>query len=201
MKRIALIATGFTLALSGAAHAVTIDFEGDAVGAQSNGFMSLDNMDVAFSDTSGADLVVADFGTQSRGQGLAVSDNDGSRLQMDFTADVKGLSLIFGGDDASVAGPNLIAVLQGFYNGSFAGETRILANGNSDSDQTITLGSTRIDQAFFWYADISGAPANLTEVVDNVIYEVAPVPVPAGLPLILSGLGGLYVLRRRKRSS
>lgn len=37
--------------------------------------------------------------------------------------------------------------------------------------------------------------------IDDISVNIAPVPVPAGLPLLLAGLGGLALLRRRGRAS
>jgi hypothetical protein len=201
MKRFGPIAAAFAVVLSGAAHAATIDFESDTTGMQSNGFMSVDSTNVSFSDTNGAGLVIADFGSQSRCLALAVMDDDNSMLQMDFDVAVQNLTLVFGNDDPTYSGPNLFAFMRGFYKGSFVGQSLVVANQNDLADQAITLGGTRIDQAFFWYADdFLGTPSNLIEIVDNVRYELAPIPLPAGMPLMLAGLGGLALMRRRKKS-
>jgi len=39
-----------------------------------------------------------------------------------------------------------------------------------------------------------------TIAMDNLAYTVAPVPVPAALPLLLAGIGGLGFMARRRRS-
>lgn len=36
--------------------------------------------------------------------------------------------------------------------------------------------------------------------LDNIELSVAPVPLPAGLPLLAAGLGGLFALQRRKQA-
>lgn len=199
MKYIGQTTAALAVALSGAAHATTIDFESDAVGPVNNGFVSVDSDIASFSDTSGADLQLADFGVQSDGRGLAVFDDDDSQLQIDFTRGVRDLKLTFGNDDPSATTEPLLAVFRGFFNGQFVAQSTVVANRDDVANQTITLGETKVDQAIFWYANLDGSVADLAEIVDNIEFTV--VPLPAGMPLILTGLGGMYVLRRRGKES
>lgn len=48
-----------------------------------------------------------------------------------------------------------------------------------------------VEDAFFAYEGLS------SDGVGDVSYSVAPVPLPAALPMLLAGLGGLFLLRRR----
>ena len=75
------------------------------------------------------------------------------------------------------------------------------------------------EELFFALPDLSlpvGTAPNLTWTLDfsnkdpqnavsNVViydnYDFGVVPLPAGMPLLLAGLGGLFVLKRRKRAS
>ncbi|MEO1238431.1 MAG: spondin domain-containing protein [Pseudomonadota bacterium] len=45
---------------------------------------------------------------------------------------------------------------------------------------------------------IGSVPGNLT-LLGTIDVDLAPIPLPAGMPLLLAGLGGLAVLKRRKR--
>lgn len=49
----------------------------------------------------------------------------------------------------------------------------------------------------FFDGDSLGASITISSVVDT---SPAPIPLPAGLPLILTGLGGLLVLRRKSQA-
>ena len=42
---------------------------------------------------------------------------------------------------------------------------------------------------------------NAVAISDTVSIDLAPIPLPAGLPLLLAGLGGLGLLARRQRSA
>ena len=43
--------------------------------------------------------------------------------------------------------------------------------------------------------------ADLIEIVDNIAFETSAVPLPAGLPLMLLGLGDLCVVQRRRKAA
>ncbi|WP_425039573.1 VPLPA-CTERM sorting domain-containing protein [Primorskyibacter sp. S187A] len=75
--------------------------------------------------------------------------------------------------------------------------------GNSLSDLFVPV--TNAGAGFFGIIDTGGFSSvtfnvSQTEILefDNIAWgTVAPVPLPAGLPLLLAGLGGLAMLRRR----
>jgi len=82
------------------AAAATITFSRDAPGWLPNGFVSRDSPLVTVSDSSGADLRLADdCGDQSFGRGLGVYWDDESRLVLRFARRFTTLSLAFGNDD------------------------------------------------------------------------------------------------------
>jgi hypothetical protein len=75
------------------------------------------------------------------------------------------------------------------------------------TDVAFWLGGEKIEQITgsmtfdFGTTDANGSP-NSRLAVNVKALEVAPVPVPAALPMLLAGLGGLaYVGRRRKRAA
>lgn len=194
-------ATAAMTLLAGTASAVTIDFESDPSGARNDGFQSVDSSIVSFSDTDGSSMAIFDFGSQSDGQGLAVYGDDPSKLQMDFTQSISSIGLDFGNDDSCCVGPGGLAVLEGYFNGVLVGTATVALNRNDIMDQSISFAGGIMDRAVFYYAEANGNAANLTEIVDNITFNVAPVPLPAGMPLLLAGLGGMGLLARRKKNA
>ena len=57
------------------------------------------------------------------------------------------------------------------------------------------LGSGFTDFSF----DHTQEPSNIGFILSNITVELAPVPLPAALPLLLFGVGGLAVAGRRRR--
>lgn len=76
---------------------------------------------------------------------------------------------------------------------------------NWDSGEPNNLGDE--DYTVAWWEDSTtgawndgGSGVSDTSIRAYLVeYSIAPVPVPAGLPLLLAGLGGLAMLRKRKR--
>ncbi|MEO0669508.1 MAG: VPLPA-CTERM sorting domain-containing protein [Pseudomonadota bacterium] len=78
------------------------------------------------------------------------------------------------------------------------------ANGTVD---LLTLADTPLQEGTYNFAVgfisfEAGDPPAVSWTTNSVINEIpaSPVPLPAGLPLLLAGLGGLYALRRRRAS-
>jgi len=196
ITRIILAATTASLAIvSGATgDIVIIDFEQDPAGPKPNGFFSVDSPLVSFTDSNDSDLLIADFGIESIGQGLAVgTDIDNSILIMDFTAVVDSLSLAFGNDDPALSLPGDFAQLTLFLNGSEVGQVNVEMNRDSAMNQTISFAGEFFNSATIqFYASSDG----ITEVVDNITFNTIPGPGvgPVGL-IAMVAVGG----RRRRR--
>lgn len=200
MKRM-LVCGLMCLGLAGAAQAaVSIDFENDAVGYKSNGWSSVDSSLVSFSDSVGAQLQVYS-GLETDGRGLAVlGDSDGSRLIMNFAQAVSSLSLDFGNDQVGFAVPGDQAILTAFLGGDQVGQTAMTMNLNDLMDQTISISGVAFDNATFYFA-ATGQTNGLTEVVDNIQFEVVGAIIPAPGAILLGTLGtGLVGWLRRRRS-
>ncbi len=147
----------------------TIDFEEDTVGFKPNGWQSADSDITFFTDTVGAELEVADFDIQSKGQALAVNnDGDHSALQMDFASLMTGISLDFGNDDPYYTNPGDEAILTLYHGDTQVGKVTVEMNRNDEMDQTITYLGEPFDKATFYY-DATGFTSGLIEVVDNIV--------------------------------
>jgi len=157
----------------------TVSFDGETSGAKPNGYATAGQPDVHFYDTSGADLVVGDYGIQSHGLGLAVNSDDASALEIRLSGPTTGIRLAFGNDDPSFTDTTDQAELR-LYRGAALVDT-VDANVNADDvmNQTVSYSGARLfNRAVFQYVDAAGVPKSLIEIVDDV--EVAPVCTVAG---------------------
>ena len=155
---------------------ITIDFAGDPAGFVFNGFTSVGSSQVSFFDTSGSDLFVGDFGQLTRGQGLAVFNDDASALEIRLAAPTTALELAFGNDFATTSDR---AVLTLFRGATRVSQRFVALNANGVMDQRIRQDKGPLfDRAVFQYVDNAGAPLNLTEVVDDI--KTAPLCTVAG---------------------
>mgnify|MGYP000613301957 CR=1 FL=1 len=197
------------LALGGLARAGIINFEADLPGFYPNGFTSVGHPTVKFTDTSGADLNILNYGNQGIGQSLAVdSDIDGSRLQIDFAGPVTSLSLWFGNDDPGWAISSDLAWLEIWFGSSPVATVSMAMNLDDDMNQSIGYSGGPFDRAFFWYGDSSGAPftgggqlgPGLIEIVDMIEYTPVPEPASALATAGLLGLAAVGLRRWRQRA-
>ena len=76
-----------------------------------------------------------------------------------------------------------------------------LANG--DVTTVVVDFGRAVSSAFISIGNYAGVGSNRNVLndgfaVDDISVNIAPVPVPASLPLLLAGMGGLYLVRRRR---
>lgn len=194
------------ICLLGALHAsaAVVGFEGDVLGGKVNGFASVGNPGVHFSDTSGANLFINDFGAQGDGQSLAVfDDSDRGKLQIDFDFGVNSISLDFGNDDPGWTLATDLAWLQIFNGATLVTTLSVLLNRDDIMNQSISYSGAAFNRAFFYFGNAAGdpttggngVPTGLIEIVDNINY--ATVPEPGSIALLGLGLAGLSFSRRR----
>jgi len=194
-----------SLTATGQARAGVVTFSGDSTGGKPNGFTSVESPVVHFTDSMGANLDVENYGIQSIGNGLGVFGDDASQLIIDFDLTVHSLSLVFGNDDPGFSSPGDIALLTAFNGTTQVGQASVVLNRNDIADQTISLAGFDFNRATFVYANSSGTPISLIEIVDNVTFLEGPAAVPEPSTLAMGTTAVLlsltYAWRRRRRSS
>ena len=176
------------------ANADMINFESDPIGGKPNGWFSADSALVSFTDSIGSGLAVGDYGHQSHGRALATNPDDPSYLIMDFVIPATDLQLAFGNDDPGWSNPGDTAVLTAFLGGTQVGQAVVVMNRNDIMDQTIGLSGLVFDQATFFY-NVTAWASGLIEVVDNIEFNV--VPVPGAVLLGLLGLSAAGIKLRK----
>jgi hypothetical protein len=167
---VASLAVPSAVSAAAAPPKITIDFAGDTAGPVPNGFTSVASPSVSFYDTMGADLSVFDAGdSQTHGQSLLVSGDDGSALQIRLAHPTTALSLAFGNDDPLVLTTSDRAVLTLFRGFKQVARKTVLVNANDAMDQRIGQKQGPLfNKATFQYVLANGTAANLIEVVDDV---------------------------------
>ena len=190
MKLIGYIILMFLISGVNSIEASMITFEHDSVGFAPNGFASVDAADIHFYDTQGNDLEIRNTGDgQTNGNSLLVFGDDTSALEMRFDSVFNYLKLSFGNDDPIHLDSNDLALLTFFYGSTQVAQTSLLTNHNDLMDQMISFSGVDFNRAIFQYTDENKNPLSVIEIVDNIEYGVTPVPLPASIWLMLSGLG------------
>ena len=171
------------------ADATFVGFEGTATGSYSQltfGDLTIDGIDGPF-------RIGSTFAGNYNGRGTVYLDNNGgstSGLSFTFATEVSAFAFNFGASDDSwtvtafdAIGNVIETAAAPIVNASNAGDyIGISAAGIA----SFTLTTTGADDYVF-----------VDDIVFNSGASVAPVPLPAGLPLLLAGLGGLALTRRR----
>ncbi|MEM6408497.1 MAG: VPLPA-CTERM sorting domain-containing protein [Pseudomonadota bacterium] len=130
----------------------------------------------------GGALIISETGS-TPGIELAPADDNGSggTIMFDFGSNLVNLVSFDILDDATIT-----AVVNGV-----SVSYDVAADGGFGEGFDLSA-LTNVSSVLFDFNNASGA-------IDNFVVEaVAPVPLPAGLPLLLAGLGGFALLRRRK---
>jgi Ca2+-binding RTX toxin-like protein len=167
----ALTAAPATAAVPGP---ITIDFTDETPGAKANGYSPAGADGVTFTDTSGANLTVADYGNQGNGQALGVNGDDASALEIALPNPAMSLSLAFGNDHPGIVDATDLASLTLFRGATQVGKVLKNVNANDLMDQRIGFSKGKLfNRAVFQYVDAAEVPKNLIEIVDDI--RVGPI--------------------------
>jgi len=144
-----------------------VNFTGEG-GAKPNGYATAAQPDVHFYDTVGANLSVADYGSQSHGAGIGSFPDDASRLEIRLANPSTAITLSFGNDDPSVVDATDQARLTAYRGATKVGQSLKNVNANDVMDQTITFKNKLFNRVVFDYVDAAENPINLIEIIDDV---------------------------------
>jgi hypothetical protein len=177
-------------AFGASAAPILVDFESDPAPLNvPNSFTSSDSLEVHFSDTSGANLVVLEVDGSNA---LATFFDDDSGLLMEFDFVASALSVDFG--NTALADLGDTAVLTVFLGGVEVDNTALALNLTNQIDQTISYQGVLFDSATFRYNLADGLTGlSLTEVVDNIEVTRAAAVIPEPTAGLVFGIGALLV--------
>ena len=190
------------LAAPAAVAQVTVNFQGDTVGAKPNGFTSTGSSLVHFTAVgSGANLQVLSTSECATSPCLAVFPDGGANyLQIDFDVPMSSISLSFGNDDPGFTAAGDTAVLTCFNGAVQVGQQAVVMNRNDLSDQTLSFSGLSFNRATVTY---NVSTAGLIEVVDNIqLVPGGDAVVPAlswiglGAFALALACGAWFVLRK-----
>lgn len=155
---------------------------------------------VTASSSSGLQLATASWSPtyNSGGTGLTTGSFP-DPITFTFASAVSSVGMYFGNDDTCCSGV-FDAALDIFDAGGLISTIYVTANMNDLVDQFIGFVSDElVTSVTIRYG--SGTDTGLYTVVDDLYFNTAAeVPVPAGLPLLLTGIAAVGALRRRRRT-
>jgi hypothetical protein len=201
---VATLSAGILLAISTSSNAAFIDFNtqqngtpyvglgGSFVAAEYNGVV-INDSDITPGSTYVNQTNAANVGTAINGYYVNVGAFSGiqTQLTLDFTTAVTSVSFDFANPQGYLTvtafdtGGGVLSVFNAFSTGVFINQAGFnQGSGHVDVSGLGNIGSLLIEPNF-----------NEALIFDNLRFE--PVPVPAALPLLLSGLIGLGMIKRR----
>lgn len=198
MLKFTALAAGCLLSLSAAA---AVNFTSEVTGVKADGY-TVNGISFYNTVTSGY-MEVDDYQFQSNGKAIAANDDsNGNALKMTFSP-TSVISMAFGNDDPFFTNPGDLALLQVFNGATLVGFSSVVLNRDDEMNQSISFNGDSFDSAIFSYVDPSfnpytGGGAGLIEIIDNI----SLVPEPETYVMLLTGLGLLgFMARRRKESA
>ena len=182
MFRAFMLAAGIMMAAT-AANAATLDFTVLPFGDVGSPTASVPGATIT--NNSGFDLYRGDQFANSI-CALSATFNCNADLTLDFDSLVSNITFDSGGFDPGDFVEVSVLGIADMLLGSFtiAGDTHFVLSGFNNVSKLV------FDDSSTGFGLVYG----------NFTYDVAAVPLPAGLPLFVTGLGGIALLRRRRRA-